>query len=106
LFITAFEHETKPRIQPPLSEEWIFYMQGGQKTYTWSTIFALRYLRPFILGGPYTTSLGSGSSAYAGIIVSEQIIKDVQQAAETAVLGSGEQLIKLPADKCRVVYRS
>ncbi len=52
------------------------YMHAGLKLYTWSPMFALRYLSEFFAGG---RTPSGGMSVYAGIVISEQTIKDVQQ---------------------------
>lgn len=46
------------------------YMHSGFKQYTWSQIYGLHYLRPFLLG--------SGTNTYDGIITRSGIVKQVQ----------------------------
>jgi hypothetical protein len=82
--------------------EWAnLYMHAGLKLYTWSPMFALRYLSNFFAGG--ATHNGKGWSVYAGISASEQIIKDIQATAEAEVAKNGETLILMDPSKCHAV---
>ncbi|MGM4991281.1 hypothetical protein [Tardiphaga sp. 841_E9_N1_2] len=54
------------------------YMHTGLKQYVWSPIFALHYLRPFLLGGKHA----GGTSSNAGIIAAPGVVKQVQSGIE------------------------
>ena len=67
------------------------YMHSGLKQYVWSPIFALHYLRSFLLGGRY----GTGTSVNAGIIAPYGVIKQIQSSIEA---GIDQTLYKLIVD--------
>ncbi len=76
------------------------YMHAGLKLYTWSPLFALRYLAPFLVGGK---APNGDRSVFAGISASEQTIKDVQKAVEADVASDGSSLILMDAKDCDLV---
>lgn len=57
------------------------YMHSGLKQYSWSPIFALFYLRRFLIGGKHA----GGTSTNAGIIAHETIVRQVQLDLESGL---------------------
>jgi hypothetical protein len=80
------------------------YVHVGLKHFTWSPIFANRYLNPFFRGGVYS----GGSSVNAGICIDKATIAAVQTEAEVAykLNAARHELIKMNPEECSVVFRS
>lgn len=57
------------------------YMHAGFKQYAWSPVYALHYLRPFILGGAYA----GGTSVHAGVRTKYGVVKQVQASVEALI---------------------
>ena len=77
------------------------YVHIGLKHYTWSPIFALRYLNSLLRGGPYP----GGNSVHAGIRTNRATLQAIQAEAEVAYSldPSREQLLKLDPEQCSLI---
>ena len=79
------------------------YIHTGARSYMWSPIFALDYLRPLLTGGAYS----GGFSVNAGIQLDKAALSSIHREVE-ALLGLDplkEQLIRLPANACNAIVR-
>lgn len=77
------------------------YVHIGLKHFTWSPIFAHKYLNPLLRGGSYP----GGSSVYAGICIDEKTIVDIQHEAGCiyGLDATKYELITIPPAQCSVI---
>lgn len=75
------------------------YVHLGLKSFTWSPIFASRYLNPFLRG------VEGGADINSGICISKEMIEAIQDKVESSygLDPTKEELMKIPAEKCSVV---
>lgn len=78
------------------------YMHAGLKQYVWSPIYALHYLRPFILGGKYS----GGMSVNAGIRTKRGVVKQVQAAVEAGIDKTRHKLIVDDPAHCDLILET
>jgi hypothetical protein len=76
------------------------YMHSGLKQYTWSPIFALEYLKPFLL-----KPKGS-ANFHAGIIAARNAIRQVQSGVENRIDKTQYKLILEEPSHCDVELRT
>jgi hypothetical protein len=75
------------------------YMHSGLKQYSWSPIYALFYLRRFLIGGKHA----GGTSMNAGMITSEAIVQKVQADLETGSDNAKFSLVLMKPGDCDVI---
>jgi hypothetical protein len=81
------------------------YSHGALKQYAWSPIFALQYLRPFLIGGIYNDGVGTGASVDAGIMTDCETVQRVQNDVKE-MLGSADfNLVTLDPEQCDLVLK-
>lgn len=103
-------HENKMKLGVPFQHierlyNWSnIYVHVGLKHFTWSPIFANRYLNPFFRGGKYS----GGHSIYAGICIGMRTITAVQLEVEKVLKldPNKYELLKLDPKDCKVVFRT
>jgi hypothetical protein len=78
------------------------YMHSGLKQYVWSPIYAIHYLRPFLLGGAYQ----GGISANAGIVASYGVVKQIQSEVESGINKAQYDLIIDDPQNCDLILKT
>lgn len=102
-------HESKFKLAVPLQHiERIYgwsniYVHVGLKHFTWSPIFALKYLNPLLRGGKYP----GGDSVHAGVYIDKATLLDVQKETEKAYQldPTKYELVTIPPEQCSVVLK-
>ena len=77
------------------------YMHSGFKQYTWSPIYALAYLRPFLVGGQHLT----GMSVDAGITAPYGVVKQVQSVVESRIGKTRYSLVVDDPSDCDLIVK-
>ena len=77
------------------------YMHSGFKQYTWSPIYALAYLRPFLVGGQHLT----GMSVDAGITAPYGVVKQVQSVVESRIGKTRYSLVVDDPSHCDLIVK-
>ncbi|MEY9405518.1 hypothetical protein ABIF65_011665 [Bradyrhizobium japonicum] len=77
------------------------YMHSGLKQYVWSPIYAIHYLRPFLLGGAYP----GGTSSHAGIIAPYGVVKQIQSEVESGINKAQYDLIFDDPQNCDLILK-
>lgn len=102
-------HESKFKLAVPLQHiERIYgwsniYVHVGLKSFAWSPIFALDYLKPLLRGGAYS----GGSSVHSGIYIDKTTLLDIQAKAMT-IIGldaTKKELMTIPPERCDVCLK-
>ena len=102
-------HENKFTLALPLQHiERIYgwsniYVHVGLKSFAWSPIFALDYLKPLLRGGAYS----GGSSVHSGIYIDKTTLLDIQAKAMT-IIGldaTKKELMTIPPERCDVCLK-
>lgn len=107
-------HQAKIELSIPISNidriyKWAnLYMHGGFKLYTWCAPASLDYLRPLLLGGKFKTGKRSGTSAYAGIKTTKEMILKIQKSTLSSFTKKAKdpsryQMDSLEPNKCQAV---
>ncbi|VVE57435.1 hypothetical protein PHO31112_05194 [Pandoraea horticolens] len=102
-------HESKFKLAIPLQHiERIYswsniYVHVGLKHFTWSPIFALKYLNPLLRGGDYP----GGTGVNAGIYIDKATLLDIQKEAETAYqLDTTKfELVTISPERCSAILK-
>ncbi|CAJ6031208.1 Uncharacterised protein [Burkholderia pseudomallei] len=102
-------HEGKFELAVPLQHiERIYgwsniYVHVGLKHFTWSPIFALKYINPLLRGGKYP----GGTSVDAGIYIDKTTLLDIQKETEQAYRldSTKHELMTIPPEQCAVALK-
>lgn len=103
-------HESRFKLAVPLQHiERLYgwsniYVHVGLKSFAWSPIFALDYLKPLLRGGSYP----GGSSVNAGIYIDKATLLDIQAETRT-IIGldaTKKELMTIPPEGCGVRLKS
>lgn len=102
-------HESRFQLAVPLQHiERIYgwsniYVHVGLKHFTWSPIFALRYLNPLLRGG----KCPGGASVNAGIYIDKATLIAIQNEAESAckIDPTKHKLVSITPEHCSVVLK-
>ncbi|MBR7924155.1 MULTISPECIES: hypothetical protein [Burkholderiaceae] len=102
-------HESKFKLAIPLQHiERIYgwsniYVHIGLKHFTWSPIFALKYLTPLLRGGNYP----GGTGVNAGIYIDKATLLDIQKETENAYQldPTKYKLVTIPPEQCSAILK-